>query len=481
MARNSVSRILIALAAGILLVLGITRLPPVQSAIQARTCTPNNGKIHDSRLRLSTYLDVPPLTLTAVRVPESGGPYLADGTSILRLTANGSVRNTYSMPGQVMSLVADAQGSLFATGELPTTRGFGSPPAGVPLHRYGKGGSGDVYVVKLSPAGKIIYRTDLGGTNSEYGTAIAVDEHGDALVAALTTSDDLPLLHPFERHYHGPSMRTLPPQGAAFPQDAWVMKLDPEGRLLASSYLGGSENDEIDTIQIDAQGRAVLFGWTASPDFSFTRPLLLAPSRTGHSTAITFVARLTASGRSLLSATPIYHDASLLARNSMAIDRAGHIIIIAGTGVMELDSRVAHVLQRTSLGKYAEPRSLALDSAGNAEVTGVDQVGAIRVVRPLQSHFHRATCGHDESIHNCTDAFVAQLDPSGRITFNSYFGGSRDDEGDAILAGEAGRIDVLGTTSSADFPLVHAGTCSLPSSDSYDQPVTGFFTEMRPG
>jgi uncharacterized protein (TIGR03437 family) len=61
-----------------------------------------------------------------------------------------------------------------------------------------------------------------------------------------------------------------------------------------------------------------------------------------------------------------------------------------------------------------------------------------------------------------SSAFLAQLDASGSaLTFSTYLGGSRADQGGALALGPSGSVYVAGTTSSNDFPLAAAAQSEL--------------------
>src|SRR5262249_2877360 len=55
-----------------------------------------------------------------------------------------------------------------------------------------------------------------------------------------------------------------------------------------------------------------------------------------------------------------------------------------------------------------------------------------------------------------TDAFVVKLDPTGKILFSTYLGGSGDETATAIGLDGAGGFWVAGTTTSLDFPTRNA-------------------------
>src|SRR6202030_1283844 len=104
----------------------------------------------------------------------------------------------------------------------------------------------------------------LGGRDADSGGAIAVDSSGNAYVTGSTTSPDFPVKNAFQSSYAG---------SFDFTSNAFVTKFDPVGRLVYSTYLGGSGNasntvgDGGNGIAVDTHGNAYLTGFTASGDF----------------------------------------------------------------------------------------------------------------------------------------------------------------------------------------------------------------------
>ncbi|MGZ7059887.1 MAG: SBBP repeat-containing protein, partial [Candidatus Angelobacter sp.] len=119
------------------------------------------------------------------------------------------------------------------------------------------GGSEDAFVVKLSSSGShLIYSTFLGGISLESGHGIALDSVGNAFVTGITTSANFPVKNAFQPHC------------AAF--CAFVSKLDSNGRLVYSTFLGGgSENGT--GIAVTPAGQAYATGHTESPLFPTTQ------------------------------------------------------------------------------------------------------------------------------------------------------------------------------------------------------------------
>jgi hypothetical protein len=101
----------------------------------------------------------------------------------------------------------------------------------------------------------------------------------------------------------------------------------------------------------------------------------------------------------------------------------------------------------TYLGGSAhdEGFGIAVDSAGNAYVTGFTASTNFPTASPIQPAFGG---GPD-------DAFVTKLNATGSaLVYSTYLGGSGDDFGKAIAVDLAGNAYVTGGTSSTNFPVV---------------------------
>jgi hypothetical protein len=96
-------------------------------------------------------------------------------------------------------------------------------------------------------------------------------------------------------------------------------------------------------------------------------------------------------------------------------------------------------------GMGDQGNSVAVDSAGNAYITGFTSSTDFWTQNPVQ-----ATSGGG------LDGFVLKLDPTGLVVLAaSYFGGSGDEDGHRIALDGAGNIYITGFTSSPNFPIVN--------------------------
>ena len=202
-------------------------------------------------------------------------------------------------------IAADASGNAYVTGYT----GSSNFPLQSAL-RGSNGGSVDAFVTKLNPAGSaLVYSTYLGGSATDYGTAIAVDSAGRAYVTGIVESSDFPVVNPMQAKFGGGD-------------DAFVTKLSASGSgLVYSTFLGGGSTDDAYAIAVDLAGNAYVTGRTNSSDFPLTKAIQITRFAFDM-----FVTELDASGSTRLFSTFIGGTGSESGRG-IAVDRVGNIHI----------------------------------------------------------------------------------------------------------------------------------------------------------
>jgi uncharacterized protein (TIGR03437 family) len=191
----------------------------------------------------------------------------------------------------------------------------------------GSDGSGHTAIVKLSPDGSaLLYNVVLGSSAKDAPTAISLDQSGNILVAGLTTSPDFPV-----------TPNALQAQLKGF-QDIFLVKLDPVGNILMSTFLGGSGVDSPNALAVDGAGNIDIAGVTSSLDFPTTpgtfQPSPIVPAWNNSSPA-GFVAQLTPDGMALKWASYVMSSdmpAGSEGVREMAVTSAGDIYLVGMTG-----------------------------------------------------------------------------------------------------------------------------------------------------
>jgi uncharacterized protein (TIGR03437 family) len=198
--------------------------------------------------------------------------------------------------------------------------------------------------------------------------------------------------------------------GATPGQNIFVTKWSADGKqMLYSTYLGGSYYDFATGIAVDNQGNAYVTGYTFSQDFPVT-PDALQAKNSGSSNA--FLAKIGPQGDKLLYAT-----------------------YLGG-----------------STGDAAS--AIALDSAGNAYLTGYAGSSDFPVTAGAQQNRLRENCTTPPSRYNLGDAFVAKINAdTSHLVYSTFLGGTCGEQGLGIAVDPAGNAAVVGLTDSIDFPV----------------------------
>jgi hypothetical protein len=300
----------------------------------------------------------------ALRPPVGGGAFVtklsrAGSSLVFSAVLGGDDKANRGDTG--FGVAVDRAGATYVTG-VTNAPAFPTVHALQPRLR----GAGDAFVAKIDAAGRsVVYSTYLGGGGDDSARAVATDEAGNAYVAGVTTSHDLPTRH---------ALQTANAGGA----DAFVTKLDPRGRALVySTYLGASGDDSAYAIAVGDRGRAYVTGHTASSD--------LPAAAVGGGAGGAFVRRLSRSGASLTySATIAGAGASGL---GIAADRLGAIAVTGLTSdrggdafVTAVAPSTADFLRRQLVPRGASARILALLARGGARVRfALPAAGRVRV------------------------------------------------------------------------------------------------------
>jgi len=401
-------------------------------------------KADGSGLVYSTYLGGSGFDRsTSIAIDASGNAYVAGYTSSSNFpTTKGALQTTYGrgwadafvakLNPQGSSLVyatflggsdadyargiaLDASGSAYVTGDtqsadFPTASPFQSA----------MGGTSDAFVAKLKPDGSgLVYSTYLGGGDADTGQAIALDSSGNAYATGYTFSTNFPTMNPLQAAIGAGS-------------DAFVAQFNAAGSALVySTYFGGSGMERAFGIAVDASGNAYVTGDTTSTDLP-TTPGSLATTYHGNGDA--FVAKWNAAGAALVYSSYL-GGADADQGSGVVVDSSGNVYLTGSTRssdfptvsaaletfgggtcdlspcadafVTELNATGDALIYSTFLGgKGADyGQAVALDSSGNAYVTGV-----------TASANFPATAGAFEAAYGGSgpsgDVFIARVGPA---------------------------------------------------------------------
>jgi len=331
-----------------------------------------------------------PTTAGAFKTTNDSG-----GAFVSKLDSTGStlVYSTYlSSSATGRSIAVDASGNAYVTGnttanDFPIVNGLKTTVS-----------SSDAFITKLNPSGSgLLFSTLVGGTNDDFGNGIAVDSNGNIAIAGSTFSTDFPTVNAIK-----PAASLI--HGCA---TGFVTRLDPSApSYVFSTYLGGSSCDAANGVAVDPSGNVYVVGQTNSSDFPTANAF---QDTVGSSIARdAFVTKFTTTG-ALAYSTYLGGSVDDLGF-AIAVDASGNAYVTGTTEssnfptlnpiqtannfggnafVTKLNSQGSGLVYSTYLGA-ASARGIAVDSTGNAYVTGFSSsgefpltAGALRTRSPI--------------------------------------------------------------------------------------------------
>ena len=235
--------------------------------------------------------------------------------------------------------------------------------------------------------------------------------------------------------------------------------------IVWSSFIGGTREDEVRALAADAEGVVWVAGTTESADFPLASPLDAVMG--GESDL--FVASIIPAGNALFSSTFI-GGAGMEYGFDLAVDPAGNPVVCGWTYsrnfpvrnacdptfnggptdgfLLKLSSSGDALLFSTFLGGRESDmaRRLVLESTGTIVVTGVTYSTDFPAVKAF-----------DKTYGGSGDLFVTRFSADGRSRlFSTFLGGHDWDMVNGLALDAQGRIYVVGTTRSPDFPVKNA-------------------------
>jgi hypothetical protein len=310
--------------------------------------------------------------------------------------------------------------------------GISNSSWGSPVRAY-SGFYFDAFVAKLSPSGALLWNTFLGGAGDDAAHSIAVDSVGNVYIAGWSTDS-----------WGSPVRGFL---GGSY--DVWAAKLNTNGGLQWSTFLGGDQNDTSGAIAVDASGNVYVSGNSTG---TWGAPVNPFSNYDG------FLAKLNGSGA--LQWNTFFGSSDNDDAWGVAVDRSGNIFVTGdsdsswGSPVVPLtgnwDGFVAKfdasgALQWNTFlgspGNWVTGYSATTDIKGNIYVAGLSNATWGSPVNPFAS---------------AGDAFAAKLNAGGVLQWNSFLGGADWDQGESVA------VDLNGNVFVGGYSYADWGTPSLP-------------------
>ncbi len=152
--------------------------------------------------------------------------------------------------GYGRKIILDHQGHLLATGRFSGTIDFDPGPGTAEMTAVG---NHDIYVIKFTTDGDLVWARSMGGSGYDEGFGIAAGVEGAIHVVGIfnNTAD----LDP------GPGVYEVVSAGN---DEMFVLSLDAAGDLTRAGMMGGTGADQANAVVVDAAGALYVAGWFAA-------------------------------------------------------------------------------------------------------------------------------------------------------------------------------------------------------------------------
>jgi len=323
---------------------------------------------------------------------------------------------------------------------------------------------GDALLMKLSPAGDLIYSTYIGGSGSEnYCLKLALDDSGNVYVGFTTESHDLPVSdNAYQKSLKGEN-------------DHYIIKFTNDCRYVASTYLGGSGSDHWTALAVD-HNTLYLFGKTKSQDFPTTPGAVLkeydnsAPpdsSQSWMSGDITITALSLNLNKILYSSYLGGNSLDYIRSSSFGLDGK---IMLAGATYSDNFPTTNNAYQKSMAGKQDGFLTIVSkdlseidystfiggDSTDQVNSVFADDAGNIILAGETKSPDFPVTPGalNGKYIGGNADGFIMKFNlDSNKPVYSSFIGGSKTDWVKYVAGTDDQKYVLIGTSSSHDFPV----------------------------
>jgi hypothetical protein len=347
------------------------------------------------------------------------------------------------------SMVIDDTGNVYLIGQFQFTVDFDPGPG---VYNLTSPGGYEIYVLKLNSNGNFIWAKRFGGTGTDGGRSIALDNMGNVIITGyyVLTADFDP----------GPSSYNLTSQGAG---DIFICKLDNGGNFLWVKTFGGVSNEYPESINCDGAGNIISTGYfPGTVDFN-PGPGVNNLSSVGMNDG--YISKLDPAGN-FIWAKNIGGTGQDIASN-ISIDYSNNLYINGvfystvdfdpGPGTFNLTpfgSGDIYILKLNSTGNFEwakkmggtgldEVFGLALDTSGSVYSTG-NFIGT--------ADFDPGPGVQNLSSAGMEDIYISKLDSLGNFVWCKKMGGPSTEEGENIAVDQDGTIYVTGYfNGTADF------------------------------
>jgi hypothetical protein len=403
-----------------------------------------------------------------------------EGTALLYSTYLGGPE-----PSHLSRIAVDSQGNACVTGE--GTVGF--PVTENAIDKVYNGGDG--FITKINSTGNgLIVSTFFGGSQTDEIEAVALDHNDNIYITGYTYSSDFPTTpeaYENENDHGGGEV-------------VFVTKFNSDAsEVLYSTFIGhGAATD----IQVNSSGEVYICGRTrlTSPDYPLTDNAIdTIPSSIGNDKI--FITKLNETGSQLVYSTLLggtEDQASL----GIALDSSGSAYVCGTTTSVDFPTTPNAFMTGSILSRYYGFVSKISSDGGKLEystlLTGEKDTTASTdtVIRDIAiygdgysvitgrtgARYFPVTPDAIQPEKKGGNSILAIISKDGgNLIYSTYWGGSGNDEANALALDGIGNVYIAGITSSVDFPRSEGAIDTTLSRYDYLRMPEGFTSKFHFG
>lgn len=319
------------------------------------------------------------------------------------------------------SITLDVSGNIYITGAFNDTVDF--DPGSATLNHVSSGYY-DIFIEKLDANGNFLWVNTIGGPEDDFGLNIITDNNGNVYTTgAFKATVDFDSDNGVDNHT------------SVGNNDIFIHKLDPNGNFLWAKTLGGSFNDEVTDVKVDANGNPYILGYfLGTTDFD---PGIGVVNHTSLGGTDVFIEKLDGNGNFQWAKT--FGGTSYDFGSTIMFDASGSIYSIGRfNDIVDFDPGNGSD-SHTSLGG-TDVFIQKLDANGNFVWTktfgGIDDDAASSITKDSNGNIYIAgifkdtvdfdfSSGMDNHYSNGgTDIYIEKLDTNGNFLWTKTFGGT---------------------------------------------------------
>jgi hypothetical protein len=309
-------------------------------------------------------------------------------------------------------------------------------------------GAYDIFIAKFDYNGKRLWATYYGGLLSDYAEGLTVDYANKIYVTGFTWDNNFPVsFNCFQPIYKGGQ------------NDGFLLKLTKDGVREWATYIGGERDEHLYGVTVDQQYNIAVAGWSNSRNYPNDSLSLTTKSSFDDAVVTSF----NPDGNFRWSR--FFRGDSIDAAQGIVTAQNNDYIISGYTNSTAFEV-TPNAYQRFSGGNYESfyarlsnagdliystyfggnandyATSLSIDKSDNCYIGGYTMSTNL----PIVSKAYQSQYGGN------TDGFMVKFNPSGFVSWSSYFGGSEEDYVNGINSDRNGNVLLTGQSNSPNFP-----------------------------